>query len=101
MGSPVEESKEAIVEREERGDHSTMPDPDEASAEEIRRELAGQLAIGHRKHKSIQRFFKNFLKWHQQKFHLLAKIHLAKQLEHQKLPQPEKGQCLPSAVHGG
>ncbi len=40
MGSPVEESKEAIVEREERGDHSTMPDPDEASAEEIRRELA-------------------------------------------------------------
>jgi hypothetical protein len=34
-------------------------------------------------------------------FHVLSKIHVAKQLEHQKLPQPGKDQCLPSAMHGG
>jgi hypothetical protein len=41
------------------------------------------------------------LKWCQQKFHLLAKIHLGIQLDHQRLPQPGKTQCLPLAVHGG
>jgi hypothetical protein len=55
-----------------------------------------------RKSRSIQRFFySKCLKLSQQKFHLLAKIRLAKQTEHQKLAQPGKGQCLPSAVHGG
>jgi hypothetical protein len=33
---------------------------------------------------------KMFLKLWQLEFHLLSKIHLAKQLEHQKLPQPGK-----------
>ncbi len=28
-----------------------------------------------------------------------AKIHLATQLEHRKLPQPGKDQCLPLVVH--
>jgi hypothetical protein len=41
------------------------------------------------------------LKLFQLGFLLISKIHLAKELEHQKLPQPGKGQCLPLAVYGG
>jgi hypothetical protein len=42
-GSPAKDSIGAIVERMERGDHTTAPDPDEGDAE-ISRELTGQLA---------------------------------------------------------
>ncbi len=37
----------------------------------------------------------------QHKFRRLIQIHLATQLEYQKLPQPGKDQCLPSVVRGG
>ncbi len=35
----------AVVERVERGDHTAAPDTDEAGAEEISQELAGQLKL--------------------------------------------------------
>jgi hypothetical protein len=79
-------------------------DPDEAGAEEISQELTRQLATQivprKRKHRSIQRFIKNF-EMVSTEISSPSKIHLAKQLEHQKLPKMVKGQCLPSAVHGG
>jgi hypothetical protein len=66
-GSQVEDGVGTIVERVERGDHATAPDPDEAGAEEISWELAWcrelpwqlvtQIASGQRKSRSIQRFF--------------------------------------------
>ncbi len=63
-GSPTEDSIGAIIERVERGDHATVPDPDVAGAEEISREIARQLATqivrGQRKSRIIQRFFFNF-----------------------------------------
>ncbi len=40
----------------------------------------------------------NILTWCQLKVHHFAKIHLARQFVHQKLPQPGKDQCLSSAV---
>jgi hypothetical protein len=40
----VEDSVGAIIERVERGDHATTPDPNEAVAEEISQELAQQVA---------------------------------------------------------
>jgi hypothetical protein len=42
-------------------------------------------------------FFNNFIN----RKYLLAKIHWAGQLERQKMPQPGKEQCLPTAVHRG
>ncbi len=64
-GSPAEDGVGDVVEREKGGDNTAAPDPDEAGAEEISRELAGQLATqivpGKRKSRSIQRlFFFNF-----------------------------------------
>jgi hypothetical protein len=57
----VEDCVGAVIERVERGDDPTAPDPDEAGAEEIRWELAQQLMTqivsGQRKCMSIQRFF--------------------------------------------
>ncbi len=43
-GSPVEDGVGAIIERVERGDNATTPDPNEAVAEEISQELAQQVA---------------------------------------------------------
>ncbi len=87
-GSPAKDVG-AVLEGVERGNHAAAPDLDEASMEEVSRKLAGQLATlivpGQEKGRSIQRLNKNFLKLCQLGFHLLSKIHLAKQLEHQKV----------------
>jgi hypothetical protein len=58
-----------------------------------------ELCLGKENAGASKDFF--FFKLSQQKFYLLAKIHLAKQLEHQKLPQAGKLQCLPLAEHRG
>jgi hypothetical protein len=53
----MEDGVGAIIERVERGDHATTPDPNEAVTKEISQELAQQLATqilpGRRKSRSI------------------------------------------------
>jgi hypothetical protein len=93
-GSPAEDGVGAVIEGVERGNHATGPDPDEAGAEEISRELARQLAtrivLEQGKKQEHPKISENLLKLCHQEFHLLSKIHLEKQLEHQKLPQSGK-----------
>jgi hypothetical protein len=58
-GSPAGDGVRAIAKVVERGNQAATPDPDEAGAEEISRELTGKLATrilpGQRKSRSIQR----------------------------------------------
>jgi hypothetical protein len=74
VGSPMEDGVGAVIEGVERGNHAAAPDLDEAGAE-ISRELAGQLVTQIMPPKILT----NFLKLCQLGFHLLSKIHLAKQ----------------------
>jgi hypothetical protein len=64
----------------ERGDRATAPNPDEAGAEAG--SLPGSWCLGKENAGASKDFF-FYLKLCQEKLHLLAKIHLAKQLERQ------------------
>jgi hypothetical protein len=104
-GSQPHDRVGAVIGVVETRDDATATQPDEGVAQQLVWQLGRQLGTGIKrrqgKNRSIQSFFKFFFKFHQQKIHLLTKIHWAGQLEYQRLPQPREEQCFLSAVHGG
>jgi hypothetical protein len=62
--------------------------------------LALELCLGKEK-AGASKVFEKFLITESTEISLPCKISLATQLEHQKLPQLERDQCLPTAVCGG
>ncbi len=71
--------------------------PRQGGGEQLAGQIGARIVPRERRRKNA-RFWKKFLQWRQLKVSHLAKIRLAKQFVHRKLPWPGKDQCLPWAV---